>query len=241
MEKLNAIDIFIFLIVFTCILVSRLLPGHSAWPGYRKELESPWHLHLQAHLISPSHFCSLRMSWTLWRTIPVRQFSSYSMLFFEEAALPFWVFSDAPHLILDRTILLEQWFLEHQTSKKEKVKMHAGCRLVHNYKFLTGLDVAVMLTCVSLSGHDVQSQYCIHLSTKGSPEAPRHSLQGERKCPHASGLPSRDCLGWRWSLQATSLPSVSCFGMSLFLFAYCLRFLKVKPQPIFLPHRDKAV
>lgn len=64
--------------------------------------------------------------------------------------------------------------------------MHSsGCRLTCNYKFLKGLDVAVMLTCVSLFSHDKQSQHCIHVSTKGPPAAPRHSLQRERKRPHA--------------------------------------------------------
>lgn len=64
------------------------------------------------------------------------------------------------------------------------------------------LTCVCLLTCVSLFvsvlWHTVPALHsCEHQGVLGSP---RESLQGERKCPCAPGLPSSDHLGWRCSL-----------------------------------------
>lgn len=135
-----------FLIVFTCILVSRLLESLLWLARLQKKnryVQSPWQpkstfnfsiplLQIKDILSFPGH-SEEGFQW--------RQLSLYMTLFLRKQSCLF----DAPPLILDRTILLELQFLDHQTSKTEKVKVHPGSRLVYNYKFLTGLYVGVML------------------------------------------------------------------------------------------------
>lgn len=142
------------------------------------------------------------------------------MVFFEEAALPFWIFSDAPPLTLDNTTgAVISWAPNLQHREGE---LHKGFRLVHNYKFLTGLDVGVMLTSVSPSSHgnDMQFQHCICVSTKGSPSKPQAFTSREKKMSTCSRTPKQRLLGME--VESPSHLTVLCVLFGCVTVPFCV-------------------
>lgn len=202
-------------LMFPCFWLSSLASWFQGclkvcygWPGYRKKNVMYSHPgSLKALLISLSHFCRLSIFWVSLDTLKKDSSGDSSVYIWYTFLRKQSCLFDAPPLILDRTILLELQFLDHQTSKTEKVKVHPGSRLIYNYKFLTGLYVGVMLhvfVCLVMTmTHSPSTAFM--WAPRDPPATSRPSLQGERKCSLAPGLPSSDYLGWRWSLQVTSL------------------------------------